>query len=448
MSISGSHQPEGGRGPSAGQPPKNSPRPISIGGPIIRRLFFVSFACYLDDASGAAVACRALMEALGRRGFSVEVLSGPVLERAVEVDLPSWLAARGLPVDIQGADSWDVGALGSRPTSPLHLHLILGGVPIRLLVGSTLPHAPSGHECRQFLRLFEEARARGRPDVVISYGGGPLTREVFRSAKARGAVTVFSLHNLRYQDPAPFTDVDAVLVASRLAAEHYRSALGLRCTVLPNLVDVARARAPDRQPTYAVFVNPTVEKGVAVFARIALELGRRRPDIPFLVVESKGTEADVAACGLDLRVHGNVFFHGHTNDPRRFWRLARICLLPSLVSENQPLVAIEAMLNGVPVIGSNRGGIPETLGSAGLIIPVPDRLSPASLIVPTAEETVPWVEAILALWDSPEFYAERVRLASNEANRWAPETLEPLYERFFATMTPGQSPWSAAPSDD
>lgn len=262
-----------------------------------------------------------------------------------------------------------------------------------------------------------------------------------------GAATVFSLHNLRYQDPATFTDVDSVLVASRFAAEHYRVALGLGCTVLPNLVDFPRVRAPDRQPTYAVFVNSTVEKGVAVFARIADELGRRRPDIPFLVVEAKGTEADVAACGLDLRVHGNVFFHGHTNDPRRFWRIARICLLPSLVAENQPLVAIEAMINGVPVIGSNRGGIPETLGRAGLIIPVPDRLSPASLIVPTAEETSPWVEAILSLWDSSEIYAGQSRLALTEANRWAPETLEPLYERFFATVMPGHSPSGAGPSD-
>jgi glycosyltransferase involved in cell wall biosynthesis len=249
---------------------------------------------------------------------------------------------------------------------------------------------------------------------------------------------VFTLHNLQYQDPATFADVDAVLVASCFATEHYRAALGLRCTVLPNVVDIPRVCALDRQPTYAVFVNPTIEKGVALFARIAVELGRRRPDIRFLVVEGKGTEADVAACGLDLRVHGNVFFHEHTSDPRRFWRVARIYLLPSLVAENQPLVAIEAMINGVPVIGSNRGGITETLGSAGWIIPVPDRLSPVALTVPTLEETARWVEAILSLWYSPELYAQRSRLALTEAARWAPETLEPLYERFFATLTAGQ----------
>ena len=35
--------------------------------------------------------------------------------------------------------------------------------------------------------------------------------------------------------------------------------------------------------------QPCAEKGVYAFARIAHELGRRRPDIPLLVVESRGT---------------------------------------------------------------------------------------------------------------------------------------------------------------
>ena len=36
------------------------------------------------------------------------------------------------------------------------------------------------------------------------------------------------------------------------------------------------------------FVNPQPTKGLFVFARIAEQLQRRRPDIPILVVESRG----------------------------------------------------------------------------------------------------------------------------------------------------------------
>jgi glycosyltransferase involved in cell wall biosynthesis len=245
---------------------------------------------------------------------------------------------------------------------------------------------------------------------------------------------VFPLHNLRYRDPAPFADVHAILVASHFAAEHYRQTLGLRCTVLPNLVDRERVLALERHPSSVVFANPTIEKGVTVIARIADEFGRRRPDIPFLVVEGRGTEADVAACDLDLRAHGNVFFHEHTHDPRRFWRHARICLLPSLVFENQPLVAIEAMINGVPVLGSDRGGIPETLGMAGSVLPLPARLSPLLSDLPTPDEVTPWVEAILRLWDSPAAYEEHSRKERIEAERWSSELLEPLHEDFFTTV--------------
>ena len=42
------------------------------------------------------------------------------------------------------------------------------------------------------------------------------------------------------------------------------------------------------------FINPQPDKGAAVFARIALELGRRRPDIPLLVVEGRGTSDALA----------------------------------------------------------------------------------------------------------------------------------------------------------
>jgi hypothetical protein len=251
-----------------------------------------------------------MMEALARRGFGVEVLCGPLLQLGHDVDLSAYLAARGLSFELRGNDLRDIGPSGALPQAPLHANLELRGVLVTILWGPTLPRPVTNDQHRDFLQLFDEACARNRPDIVVSFGGGSLTREIFRRAKAFGASTVFPVHNLRYNDRATFADVDAVLVASRFAAEHYRLRLGLRCAVLPNLVDFQRARALDRQPRYAVFVNPTVEKGLGIFARIADELGRTRSDVPFLVVEGNGTEADVAACGLDLRAHANVFVAG------------------------------------------------------------------------------------------------------------------------------------------
>ena len=123
-----------------------------------------------------------------------------------------------------------------------------------------------------------------------------------------------------------------------------------------------------------------------------------------------------------------------TTDPRRFWRLAKIVLLPSLCWENQPLVAIEAMINGIPVIGSDRGGTPETLGDAGVVLSLPERLTPVTQILPTAEEVEPWVETIIRLWDDRSWYQEQSARAFKEAQRWHPERLRPLYAEFFRNV--------------
>jgi hypothetical protein len=219
-----------------------------------RHLLFVSFACYLDDANGAAVASRAMMETLARRGFAAEALCGPLLELDCEIDLPSFLTAKGLLVDPRGGDSWEVRPSGALQRKPAHLRARVNGVPITILPGSTRPRAPSNEEQRDFLALFGEA-----------------------------------------------------------------------------------------------------------------------------------------------------------------------------------------MLNGVPVIGSNRGGIPETLGSAGPVLLLPDRLSPNAPSLPTAQEVLPWVEAILELWDSPKVYEHASRRALSESRRWAAETLEPRYEQFFTTAGLGEA---------
>lgn len=388
---------------------------------------------FLDSSNGAAAANRALMECLARRGFAVEALCGAAVDAGFGHDPAALLADRGLDYEAFGGDDrLTVGAGGVRAAAPPRLWAVVNGVPLTAYRRATHRYdQPDAAEAVDFLTLFEEALGRFRPDVLVTYGGDPLTLEVLRRARRRGVTTVFTLHNFSYPAPAPFADVDSVLVASRFSAEHHRGVLGIECDVLPCLIDPERARAGSRDPRYVTFVNPSPEKGVFAFARIADEIGRRRPDIPLLVVESRGTEATLVGCGLDLRAHGNVFLMAQTSDARDFWGVTRVCLMPSLWWENQPLVAAEAMVNGVPVVGSDRGGIPEALGGSGVVLPLPGRLTPTSREVPTAAEVAPWVEAVVRLWDDADWYGQLSRRATAEARRRAPEVLEPLYARFF-----------------
>ena len=70
-------------------------------------------------------------------------------------------------------------------------------------------------------------------------------------------------------------------------------------------------------------------------------------------------------------------------------------------------MAIESMINGIPVIGSDRGGIPEALGDCGFVLPLPARLTPTTRDVPEAAEVEPWVETIIRLWDDRALYEEQ-----------------------------------------
>ncbi len=228
-----------------------------------------------------------------------------------------------------------------------------------------------------------------------------------------------------------------MLVPTDCARRHYARRLGRDCTHIPLPLNPARYIAADAEPRYVTFVNPQVLKGAGVVARIAAELNRSRPEIPFLIVESRAGADDLGKLPLDLSELVNLHRMANTSDPRDFYRVSRIMLVPSLI-ENAALVAREALANGIPVLASDRGGLPETLGDAGFVFTLPERLlAPGSLAVPTAREVAPWVAVIERLWDDPAFEARHRALAKAEARRWDSDRLADQYEAFFRSMRSG-----------
>ncbi|MFI5457154.1 MAG: class I SAM-dependent methyltransferase [Isosphaerales bacterium] len=200
-------------------------------------------------------------------------------------------------------------------------------------------------------------------------------------------------------------------VPASLALTHTRRAGGS--------VDCATARAATHEPRYLTFPDLTPEAGLYPIARIIDELGRRRPDIPVLVVDQDGAAGALFTCGIDPTAHKNLQVMHGDGDSRRHWSVTRVALLPWLAPELSPARAVEAIVNGIPVVASDRGAIVEALGRAGLVLPLPHRLTPSSRSLPTAAEMAPWVDLILQLWDDPAFYDEHRRLALAEAERLA-----------------------------
>ena len=290
------------------------------------------------------------------------------------------------------------------------------------------------------MAAFERFLAKNQPDAVLTFGNGVLGRAMAALAKRRDIPVVLAVHNFAYDNPADFRHSDYVTVPSRFSSEYYRQRLGLHCHVLPNVVDPQRVMATDRQPQYLTFVNPQPAKGLFVFARIADEMFRRRPDIPILVIEGRGRGNALEQTGLDLSRAKNLFSMANTPDPRKFYRVTKLLIMPSLWNESFGLVAAEAMSNGIPVLASDRGSLPEVVAEGGLLFNIPDRYTPETTDVPSADEVEPWVDAVVRLWDDTGFYRRQSQIAAMHARQWHPDRLRAVYVEFFRNLQPQPGP--------
>lgn len=138
--------------------------------------------------------------------------------------------------------------------------------------------------------------------------------------------------------------------------------------VVVNAVSSAPARVHRPGPLTVGFVGRVVSlKDVGTFLDACARLAPEAPEARFLVVGPLGQDplyaercrAHAAALGLEDRVE----FTGELT--RAAWRARLdVVVLPSR-SEGQPLVVLEAMAAGIPVVATAVGGVPELLARGG-----------------------------------------------------------------------------------
>ena len=117
------------------------------------------------------------------------------------------------------------------------------------------------------------------------------------------------------------------------------------------------------------------EKGHADLVQSLARLARLHPALGFKAVivgdgpERARVEAEAASAGVGDR----MVFAGHADDVRPFYAAADVLALPSH-SEGSPLVLLEAMAAGVPVVATDVGGVPEVAadGETALLVPARD----------------------------------------------------------------------------
>jgi glycosyltransferase involved in cell wall biosynthesis len=140
-----------------------------------------------------------------------------------------------------------------------------------------------------------------------------------------------------------------------------------------NPVQPRAERAGSREGLLVGFVGRVVAiKDVATFLRACALVADRRDDARFVVVGPLEHEPDYAQRCVELAdelgLRDRIQFTG-TCDPSGWYERLDVLALTSL-SEAQPLVALEAMAAGVPVVATDVGGCREAVGDGGLITPV------------------------------------------------------------------------------
>jgi len=153
-----------------------------------------------------------------------------------------------------------------------------------------------------------------------------------------------------------FHDNVTMFVALTQFARQWLAAAGFdpdRIALLPNMVPILETPSDAGKGTYAGFVGRlSHEKG----GGLLIEAAAQAPEVPIHLAGdgpmklawSAGTPPNVTFRGLLAR-----------KEIARFYRLARFMVVPSARFDMCPMVILEAMGHGLPVITSRAGGLPE-----------------------------------------------------------------------------------------
>jgi glycosyltransferase involved in cell wall biosynthesis len=87
-----------------------------------------------------------------------------------------------------------------------------------------------------------------------------------------------------------------------------------------------------------------------------------------------GYETRLKRCACELNVQNNVVWHGFVDDPAKIYGDLSILVVPSRSEDTLPTAAIEAGFFGIPVVASDKGGLPEIVEDkvTGLLFPAGD----------------------------------------------------------------------------
>ena len=171
-------------------------------------------------------------------------------------------------------------------------------------------------------------------------------------------------------------------------------------------------RLASREPLIGTVARLVPEKGVEQFLLAAATILGELPRARFVVIGDGPLRESLVGCAERLGIADRVRFLGARIDGPQLITQLDVLAIPSLGNEGTPLVTLEALSAGVPVVASAVGGIPEQARRFACVTLVPPgdaaalareivatvrsapRVAPASLPLPRHEEMVRATETV------------------------------------------------------
>jgi glycosyltransferase involved in cell wall biosynthesis len=271
---------------------------------------------------------------------------------------------------------------------------VLGGARVRAVVPSVAMaerFAAAGADPVVATGRTAWLRASRDSDVVHSHDRRAAVWTLTGPRRATGPARVHTLHGLddaflplpdrpapsrrdhlayRVVEPRLLRRADSVVVPSQATADlatrlgHDRS----RMTVVPNGVEVPADLPVGGGDEVGTIGALEPVKGLEVFLRAAAIVQRADPDRRFVVTGEGSQRASLGSLAAGLGV--DVAFAGHRPATAALARLQ--VLVMSSHFESAPLVLLEAMAAGVPVVATRVGGIPEQAPPVALLLVEPN----------------------------------------------------------------------------
>lgn len=247
-------------------------------------------------------------------------------------------------------------------------------------------------------RLFCAIAVAYRDGAVCHRCRGRDTRPGLR-LRCRGSFAEAAVYaaGLSRQQPQVFAHTDRFVALSGAHAARLHD-LGLpagRTTSLMNFI-------PDHQ--FAASSSAAEGRHALVAGRLVEEKGY---DTAIQAARAAGIPLVVAGTGPDeprlrqLAAGGDVRFTGLLSQTElgEFRRQAAVALVPSRWEEPASYAALDAFAAGIPVLASDRGGLPELVGREAVL---------------DAEDVDAWSRALRGLWEHP---ARREELGTSVLRR-------------------------------